>query len=195
MTKETAGRRRGEALENAILEAAWDELAAGGYAALTMEAVAARAQTSRPVIVRRWPDRAQLALAAIQHLVATHPLAVADLGSIRAEMLSLLRQSRDRGLSTGLVAMLQMGDYLRETGMSPDALKHSLLQGEAGLMDAILARGIARGEVDAGKLTPRIATLVPDLLRHELLMRRGTVPDADIAEVIDTIFLPLVRPD
>lgn len=195
MNNEKAGRRRGDALESAILEAAWEELVAGGFAALTMEAVAARAQTSRPVIGRRWPDRAQLALAAIQHLIATHPLTVADLGSIRAEMLSLLRQSRDRGLSTGLVAMLQMGDYLRGTGMSPDALKVSMLQGESGLLDTIIARGIARGEVDASKLTPRIVTLVPDLLRHELLMRRGSVSDAEIAEVIDTIFLPLVRPD
>ena len=36
-------RRRGPGLEAAILEAAWEELTEAGYAALTMESVAARA--------------------------------------------------------------------------------------------------------------------------------------------------------
>ena len=36
------GRRRGADLEQAILEAAWFELSARGYAGLTMEAVAER---------------------------------------------------------------------------------------------------------------------------------------------------------
>jgi len=60
MDGEKAERRRGAALEAAILDAAWAELVAAGYAGLTMEAVAARAQTSRPVISRRWPDRAAI---------------------------------------------------------------------------------------------------------------------------------------
>ncbi|HLV83581.1 MAG TPA: TetR/AcrR family transcriptional regulator [Devosia sp.] len=186
-------RRRGEALENAILEAAWEELAASGYANLTMEAVAARAQTSRPVINRRWPDRANLALAAIRHILNSNPVLVPDLGSIRAELISVLRQSRDRGTSTGVLAMTQIGDYLREADISPDDFKHSILAGEADMLDTIIQRAIARGEIDEQKLTPRIVQLVPDLLRHELLMTRKPVTDSAIAEVIDTIFLPLVR--
>jgi len=41
-----ATRRRGAKLEAALLQAAWDELTAVGYAALTMENVAARAKLS-----------------------------------------------------------------------------------------------------------------------------------------------------
>jgi AcrR family transcriptional regulator len=48
-----ASRRRGQALESALLEAAWTELHNVGYAKLTMERVADRAQTSRAVIYRR----------------------------------------------------------------------------------------------------------------------------------------------
>jgi hypothetical protein len=47
-------RRRGDALEHALLDAAWDELQAVGYAGLTIEAVADRAGTSRAVLYRRW---------------------------------------------------------------------------------------------------------------------------------------------
>lgn len=186
-------RRRGQALEHAILFAAWAELETNGYAGLTLDAVATRALTSRPVISRRWPDRAQLALAAIRHVLNANPISVPDMGAVRAEMISLLQQSRDRGEATGVLAMSQIGDYLREANISPDDFKQSILAGEANLIDTIIRRAVVRGEIDEHKLTPRIIQLVPDLLRHELIMTRKPVSDATISEVIDTIFLPLVR--
>jgi len=60
----TTTRRRGSALDDALLDAAWAELQEAGYAGLTMEGVAQRAGTSRPVLARRWPNRPQLVIAA-----------------------------------------------------------------------------------------------------------------------------------
>lgn len=186
-------RRRGVALETAILDAAWAELAESGYVNLTMEAVAARAQTSRPVIARRWPDRPQLVLAAIHHAFASWPLTVPDMGSLRDEMVTLMRHSRDRGAAIGMLAIVQIGNYLRETYMSPQELRDNILGGEAEVLEAIFQRAVNRGEVDAKTLTPRIVNLVPDLLRHELLMTRQSVSDETIAEIVDTILMPLVE--
>ena len=62
-------RRRGEALESALLDAAWDELQAAGYAGLTFEAVADRAGTSRAVLYRRWRNRADLVVAAARFVL------------------------------------------------------------------------------------------------------------------------------
>src|SRR5579863_6163266 len=59
-------RRRGEVLEAALLDAAWAELQAVGYAGLTMEAVADRAGTSRAVLYRRWRNRPELVIAAMR---------------------------------------------------------------------------------------------------------------------------------
>ena len=47
-------RRRGAELEQAILDAAWEQLIAEGYEHFTIDTVAARAQTSKPVLYRRW---------------------------------------------------------------------------------------------------------------------------------------------
>src|SRR5580658_8726409 len=58
-------RRRGAALEHALLDAAWAELQDVGYAALTIEAVADRAGTSRAVLYRRWRNRPELVIAAM----------------------------------------------------------------------------------------------------------------------------------
>jgi AcrR family transcriptional regulator len=44
-------------LEQALLDAAWAQLVEQGYATFTMDAVAARAGTSRAVLYRRWSDK------------------------------------------------------------------------------------------------------------------------------------------
>src|ERR1700685_1894437 len=67
LERPVATRRRGAALEHALLDAAWQELQESGYAKLTMERVADRAGTSRAVIYRRWRSRPDLVIAAMRH--------------------------------------------------------------------------------------------------------------------------------
>ena len=69
MNEDVRRRRRGVELEGAILRAAWDELTAVGYARLSMEGVADRAQTGKQVLYRRWPNRAELGRASCRERV------------------------------------------------------------------------------------------------------------------------------
>lgn len=181
-------------MENAILDAAWLELIENGYPNLTMESVANRAQTSRPVLSRRWPDRAKLALASIRRFLALQQVQVADVGSVRDELISLLTQYISRGMPIVMLSALHMSEFYSETQSEPYDLRQSILEGDEELLLTILRRGIVRGEIDEKKLTPRLITLVPNLTRHELMMTLKPVPDTVIAEIIDEIFLPLVRP-
>src|SRR5580698_9986398 len=99
MKDRTVERRRGKALEDAVLDAAWSELLDSGYASFTIEAVAVRAHTSRPVLYRRWPNRADLAVAAIRHNLHKHPVNAPDTGNVRDDLIALLQQfSKNRGL-------------------------------------------------------------------------------------------------
>ena len=50
-------RRRGAELEEAICHAAYEELTDVGFAAFTIESVAARAQTGKASIYRRWATK------------------------------------------------------------------------------------------------------------------------------------------
>jgi len=61
-------------------------------------------------------------------------------------------------------------------------------------MTTILKRGAERGEVRPDAVLPRIATLPTDLLRNELLLRSRLVNESTMAEIVDVIFLPLIRP-
>jgi AcrR family transcriptional regulator len=183
------GRRRGDALESAILDAAWEELLEAGYSSFTVEAVAKRAGTSRPVLTRRWPRRADLAVTALAHYNRNNPVEVPDLGSVRAELILILQKLSDRGTSTVTKVVLTMNDYFVETNSSMADLRARLV-GESKFQE-VLRRGVARGELDQGRLTSRISSLPLDLLRHEVMMTRKPVSNELIVEIVDTIFLPL----
>ncbi|MFD4640093.1 TetR/AcrR family transcriptional regulator [Lentzea sp. NPDC058436] len=58
-------RRRDERIDHAVLDAVSALVREVGYPALTMEAIAARAGTTKPAIRRRWQSRQQLVVAAM----------------------------------------------------------------------------------------------------------------------------------
>lgn len=189
-------RRRGAALEDALLDAACAELAESGYARFTMDAVAARAGTSTPVLYRRWSNKHDLLRAAIGYTGRRIELETPDTGSLRDDMLGLLRQGNSPG--EGLLAMItvQLGaGFFRDAGTSPAELIEEfgpdlpLLRA----LDIVYRRAGERGEVDIERLTPRMRTLPIDLLRSELLLTLRRVPDAVLEEIVDTLYLPLVR--
>jgi AcrR family transcriptional regulator len=187
-----ATRRRGSALEAAILQAAWDELTEVGYMALTMEGVAARARTGRAVLYRRWPNRPELVVAAVRHHTEVTPLGVPDTGSLRGDLLALLRHMSVRvGEAAGIFSFL-IADYFHEAGLPPAVLRERAIAGSQGEMSQILERAVARGEIDPARLSPRIRSLAVDLVRHDLIMNQQPVPDDDLVEIVDRVFLPLV---
>jgi AcrR family transcriptional regulator len=187
-------RRRGQELEDALLVAAWDELAEVGYAGFTIEGVAERAHTSRPVLYRRWPNRADLAIAAVVHRGRADPVDVPDTGNLRDDLVTLLREATVKRLDLVVMFSVHMGQYFDETKSTLAELRSRLMEGRTSGADVILRRGIDRGEIDPAKLTPRIASLPFDLMRHELMMTLQPLSDESIAAIIDDIFLPLVRP-
>jgi AcrR family transcriptional regulator len=63
-----AGRPRDDEIDRRVLDQVRRQLADAGYEALSVAAVAAAAGTTRAAIYRRWPDKADLATAAIAAL-------------------------------------------------------------------------------------------------------------------------------
>jgi AcrR family transcriptional regulator len=188
-------RRRGQELEDALLDAAWEELTERGYDAFTIDAVATRAGTSRPVIYRRWPTKQEFVRMAIGHNLGKSRGPVPDTGTLRGDLVALLRQANETRVGVAAFIGVELAPYYRETGTSIADLREAMIGGRADKAEQILARGLARGEVDPAKLTTRIASLPFDLLRLHVLMTFKPLPDEAIIEIVDTIFLPLVTPD
>ncbi|WP_159848901.1 TetR/AcrR family transcriptional regulator [Nocardia sp. CY41] len=185
-------RRRGAALEEAILGAAADELLESGYAALTMDKVAARAGTNKNAIYRRWPNRLALGIAAYRQLATTTP--PPDTGSLREDALELLRRV-NRHWSSPSGAILR--ELLAATGGASELLAQLPDQsGDAAAAPwlTLLGRAVARGEAAPEALHPRVATVALVLLRNEFVMRGApTAPDDVLVDIVDEVYLPLIR--
>jgi AcrR family transcriptional regulator len=190
-------RRRGSELEHALLDAAYAELVDKGYAKFTMDAVATRAGTSTPVLYRRWSDKHELLRAAIGHAARRGDVHTPDTGSLRGDLLALMRQGNGTGVELVATISVHLGAYYLETGSSPADLIDVLLPElpAPAALDTIYRRASDRGEIDSQRLSSKIKNLPASLMRAELLMTLRPVPDADIEEMVDTIVLPLMRPD
>jgi AcrR family transcriptional regulator len=179
-------RRRGSALDDVLLRAAWEEVDSVGYARLTIEGVALRAQAHKSVIYRRWPNRASLIQAALRHRLGKLAAQFPDTGNLREDVLIVLRSYRDyvAGIKPEVIHGL-IGEF---TDVSRD-----LYEVVPSAIITALRRAAERGDISADRITPRIAALPDILLRHELLSPNGDTSDASLAAIIDETFLPLVQ--
>jgi AcrR family transcriptional regulator len=179
-------RRRGPELEAAILDAAWEELASVGAGNLTMGAVASRAKTSKAALYRRWPNRTELAVAAIDRRVPDLGDAVPDTGTLRGDLLAVLERlaHRYRGL-----------DQIPGDGAELAAhLRRRAARDTGDQMRRVLLRAAGRGELDLRAVHARIARLPIDLVHAELFLVGEPVTADTLAEIVDVVVLPLLTP-
>ncbi len=172
-------------LEDAVLTAVWDEVAAVGYARLTMDGAAARAGTAKSVLYRRWPSRAALVHAAVRHHLRPLVEHVQDTGDLRGDLLHLLWRVRDTYREVGPDILRGIMSEIEDMPIDAYAA------GSAAVM-AVLMRAADRGQARRDRVTPRIAALPGDLIRNEVLLVHGDASDEFLVGLLDEILLPLV---
>ena len=189
-------RKRGAELEQAIRDATIAELASGGYGSVTIESVAARAQTGKASIYRRWPTKQELVVDSVGCLLSG-PLSVVarpldDTVTTRDALLNLVRQVVDAMTGPMGDAMRSiMGESLRDEEFCSTFECDFYDPRKQALID-LLERGVARGEVrpDAARM------LAPDVMAgtliHRYLLRRQPVHDADLVAFVDGFVMPAV---
>jgi AcrR family transcriptional regulator len=185
-------RRRGEELEAALLEAAWDELVEAGFNKMTMESVAARAKTGVAVLYRRWPRKDDLVIAALGHYGRTHPVGVADTGTLRGDLLGLLGSINDGRAAFTVVVSAAFAGLMASSGSTPAEVRSWLMSDRPSWSDEVYRRARERGEIDPGKIPDAVLALPFDLIRHDLLMTLKPVPPERITVIIDDVFMPLL---
>jgi AcrR family transcriptional regulator len=195
-TEPVRRRRRGPELEAALLDAAWDELLDVGYARLTMESVAARAETGVAVLYRRWANKEELTLAALEHRRSSTRPEVPDTGNLRGDLLAALTSMSERNSTFWIVVTgAAFSGLLAESGLTPAQVRERILgDGARRRVDALYRRAHERGELDLERVPPAVLSVPFDLVRHDLVMSFKPLPAARIRSIVDEVFLPLVRP-
>lgn len=191
--KHEVSRRRGAALEEAILDAAWEVLTEQGYPGFTYEAVATRAATSRPVLYRRWPQHEDLLLATITRFWRSQPIRLPDTGSLREDAIGFLRNADVGRVRMITLLSVQIVDYFRDTDTSLSQLRDAARPlDQPPPFETIVARAIDRGELADRHRSPRVVNLPFDLYRHEVFMTMSQVANDVIHEIVDEVWLPLL---
>lgn len=188
-------RRRGAVLEAALLNAAWDELVHVGFARLTMESVASRANTGIAVLYRRWSNKDDLVLAALEHYRTDHPVETPDTGTLRSDLLAQLTSlSEARAAIFALASAAAFSGLLASTGMTPSQVRDKAMNAQPIVPVRILyQRAHDRGEINLERIPSAVLDMPFDLVRHDLLMDLKPVPAARIRAIVDELFLPLVH--
>lgn len=182
------GRPRSQAAQRAILEAAADLLLAQGLEAASMDAVAERAGVSKATIYRWWPTKETLALDALYDEWDTAPAALPDTGSLRADLLALLRpwirRLHSRPYGRVLAALLTEA---RTNPRFANEYRARFIEPRRTPVRAVLQRAMARGEIRADTNAELAIDLVYGPVYHRLLHDHAALSDAFVKDVVDTV--------
>ncbi|MEJ8637887.1 MULTISPECIES: TetR/AcrR family transcriptional regulator [Streptomyces] len=188
-------RRRGQVLERAILDAALEQLSTVGWSGLTMEGVAAGAQTGKAAVYRRWPSKEDLVADALQ--AALPQLVEADdHGSIREDLFQLCRRVRDAMYSRSGFALRSV---LHECDSAAAerflaVIVRQVIEPSTQLFRDVVRRGMVRGDVRPDAAHDLVIDVIPGLMMYRSKVCGSEWPDGDIAEMIDQVMVPLLRP-
>jgi AcrR family transcriptional regulator len=154
------GRPRDPRIDGAVLRATVELLGQTGYAALSVDAIARRAATSKPAIYRRWPSKAHLVHEAVFPIGEATELP--DTGSLASDVREMVRRSAS--VLTTPPARAALPGLVGE--MAADLTLHSALlerfgdilsSGLTDRLDAAVARGEARADATAAELVEAVA--------------------------------------
>jgi AcrR family transcriptional regulator len=188
-----APRRRGDVLEQAIFDAVVEQLNTVGYSGVTMEGIAAAARTGKASLYRRWPNKQELVVDALNHLLPpfSDP---PDTGDVRDDIAAVFAQLL--GVINGPLgrAMLDLvGEFDREREFY-ETVQARVLAPRKAVMLEVLRRAAARGQIASESVHPVVAEAGPALIIHRLICAGPPVDVAFAAEVLDRVVLPLLTP-
>ncbi|GHF93837.1 TetR/AcrR family transcriptional regulator [Streptomyces thermodiastaticus] len=134
----------------AIRAAVFAELAAVGYARMSIEGIARRAGVGKTAVYRRWRSKLHLVLDIVSAL-AVQGLPAPDTGALESD-LRLLYEVTSRALRHPVVSQI-LPDLQAEAARNPDmaeAVQRALRDGQESVASSILAAAEERGEIRSG---------------------------------------------
>jgi AcrR family transcriptional regulator len=180
------GRPRSQQAHKAVLDAAAELLLAQGLSAVSMDTVAQRAGVSKATIYRWWPTKEALALDALYTEWAAARPFPRDTGSLRGDLLSLLRPWAR--LASSRPYALVIAALLTEAQTDPAfaaEYRQRVVEPRRDQARAIFHRAIERGEIPAHTNIEVALDLLYGPLYHRLLHGHAPLNERFTRDVVD----------
>lgn len=189
-TKGRAPHRRNEQARVAVLHAADDLLVERGFAGVTIEGIAARAGVAKQTIYRWWPSKVEVLLDTLID-DSQDRLAVPDTGSAIEDARRYLRNlarfiTKD---PAGKVLLALIGEAQHDEAMARD-FHARYLDPQRREERAMLARGVASGELPPGLDVDRALDALCGPVFYRALVSGGTIPRTFTDKLVDDVLRP-----
>jgi AcrR family transcriptional regulator len=194
-TKGRAPERRSDRARIAVLEAADDLLVERGYAAVTMEGIAARAGVAKQTIYRWWPSKFDVLMDTFLQ-DAEGALQIPDTGTTAGDLRQHLRQLARflTGSAAGKVMLALIGQAQHDEEAAT-VFRQRYLDERRALDKAILERGVARGEIRADIDLDLSIDMLYGPVYHRVLLTGLPVDGAFTDGLVDRVLVSIAEPD
>jgi len=176
--------------ETEILDATLRLLASTGYDRLTLDAVATAAKASKATLYRRWSNKAELVIDALNRAKDSLHVVSEDTGSLRGDLLAMACAKGGFTDEQPMALLAAVITALHHDQDFSDAFQHRFLEPRMRQTRTVFERAKARGEipsdVDLDLMTPVLAAV----LLHRAFILRLPTDEALAARVIDEIVIP-----
>ncbi|WP_370415983.1 TetR/AcrR family transcriptional regulator C-terminal ligand-binding domain-containing protein [Streptomyces fradiae] len=188
----TAAARRGKLTaerEAELYEAVICLLREGGYDSVTMEGVAARTKCGKATLYRQWGTKPRLVTAALDKARCAVFTDI-DTGSLVGDLREAARVAASRRERDAELMEAVSQAYIQHPDLRA-ALRETVIAPEVAALDAMLGRGVERGELAADN--PAIGFVAPcflGMLRIERIFEDRFADAATMRVFVDAVLLP-----
>ena len=157
-----------------------------------MGAIAERARASKATIYRRWRNKQELLVSALQQHSLNAPIDV-DNGNLREDLIELITEkvkvlkSPDGALISELLSAAQVDAELGR--LLPNSIRE---QQDLSIVQ-VLNRGIERGEISPAANIELLLEIIPAIFAYRIFTTRQNVNQKFIEQLVDQIILPALQ--
>lgn len=165
-----------------------------GYDRLNLEEVATTARASKATLYRRWPTKAELVMAAF--VEGTRHVAVdPDTGTLRGDLMALGESIHAHVSAHAATIRVVLAEVSRRADLAA-IMKEQFLDQRQALIELILARAVARGEIEASAVVEDLWDVLPGYLIYRTVLTGREPSSRTVSELVDGLMIPsLARHD
>lgn len=189
MSTRAPGRPRSEAARRAIVTATLALVNEQGYAAVTMEGIARRAQVSKQTIYRWWSSPAEIVLETI-NAGAERAAPLPDTGAFGDDLRVFVRRSVDGAARSTKLLTALMAEAQRNSEFAA-AFRNGFLGRRRGVLYELLGDALSRGVIHPGIDLNVITETFFGALWYRILADTGPL-DLQFADGLTSVLLSLI---
>ncbi|GAA0576673.1 TetR/AcrR family transcriptional regulator [Paractinoplanes ferrugineus] len=185
--RKAPGRPRNAQADEAILDAVLEMLSSGqSVAAISIEAVAAKAGVGKATIYRRWPNKEALIIDAVAAMKGALPTPAGE--SVRDDLVMLVKANRSgRAQKYGKATVCLLPEFLKDEQLHH--MYQAVIEPRRDVMRSVLRRGVQSGELRPD-LDIELTLLMiqgPGMMQHMLNWNPNIADDGFAETLIDAI--------